>query len=167
MWKLGVDIFIAWLSSRLVEDDERKWTEENINNIALKHFPNIDRNTALARPILYSNWLSKDYMPVEQEELRDFVKARLKVKITWVCRKLDTREENASSVELSANWVWIKGRPVYNQYVGRQTNINRSRGGKFSVNCWQCSNTYRAVFHSCFFKMHWDVWRIERKDLSS
>ena len=80
MWKLGVDIFIAWLSSRLVEDDERKWTEENINNIALKHFPNIDRNTALARPILYSNWLSKDYMPVEQEELRDFVKARLKVK---------------------------------------------------------------------------------------
>ncbi|RMX44013.1 hypothetical protein pdam_00012965 [Pocillopora damicornis] len=64
---------------RLVEDDERKWTEENINNIALKHFPNIDRNTALARPILYSNWLSKDYMPVEQEELRDFVKARLKV----------------------------------------------------------------------------------------
>lgn len=68
------------MSSRLVEDDERKWTEENINNIALKHFPNIDRNTALARPILYSNWLSKDYMPVEQEELRDFVKARLKVK---------------------------------------------------------------------------------------
>lgn len=115
MWKLGVDIFITWLSFRLVEDDERKWTEENINNIALKHFPNIDRNTALARPILYSNWLSKDYMPVEQEELRDFVKARLKVKITWVCRKLDTREENASSVELSANWVWIKGRPVYNQ----------------------------------------------------
>ncbi len=35
--------------------------------------------TALARPILYSNWLSKDYLPVEQEELRDYVQARLKV----------------------------------------------------------------------------------------
>ena len=34
---------------------------------------------ALARPILYSNWLSKDYVPVEQEELREYVKARLKV----------------------------------------------------------------------------------------
>ena len=47
--------------------------------VALKHFPSIDRETALSRPILYSNWLSKDYIPVEQEELRDFVKARLKV----------------------------------------------------------------------------------------
>ena len=34
---------------------------------------------ALARPILYSNWLSKDYLPVEQEELREYVQARLKV----------------------------------------------------------------------------------------
>ncbi len=34
---------------------------------------------ALARPILYSNWLSKDYLPVEQEELRNYVQARLKV----------------------------------------------------------------------------------------
>lgn len=34
---------------------------------------------ALQRPILYSNWLTKDYLPVEQEELRDYVHARLKV----------------------------------------------------------------------------------------
>ena len=34
---------------------------------------------ALGRPILYSNWLSKDYLPVDQEELRDYVQARLKV----------------------------------------------------------------------------------------
>ena len=60
-------------------DDERKWTEENIDLVAKKHFPSIDHETALKRPILYSNWLTKDYTPVEQEELRDFVKARLKV----------------------------------------------------------------------------------------
>ncbi|TNN61008.1 Cytoplasmic dynein 1 heavy chain 1 [Liparis tanakae] len=64
---------------RLVDDDERRWTDENIDVVALKHFPNIDKEKALNRPILYSNWLSKDYIPVEQEELRDYVKARLKV----------------------------------------------------------------------------------------
>ena len=74
-------LFLDSFSSRLVEDDERKWTDENVNNVALKHFPNVDRNAALVRPILFSNWLSKDYMPVEQEELRDFVKARLKVQM--------------------------------------------------------------------------------------
>ncbi|KAM4013249.1 cytoplasmic dynein 1 heavy chain 1 [Anomaloglossus baeobatrachus] len=64
---------------RLVEDDERRWTDENIDMVALKHFPNVEKEKALNRPILYSNWLSKDYIPVDQEELRDYVKARLKV----------------------------------------------------------------------------------------
>lgn len=64
---------------RLVDGEERAWTNENIDRIALKHFPNVSREAALKRPILYSNWLSKDYMPVDQEELREHVKARLKV----------------------------------------------------------------------------------------
>ena len=69
---------------RLVYDEERKWTDENIDMIAMKHFPNIDKNEALKRPILYSNWLSKDYVPVGQEELRQFTKARLKVCFVFV-----------------------------------------------------------------------------------
>lgn len=64
---------------RLVTDEERKWTNDNIDLVALKHFPNIDRDVSLQRPILYSNWLSKDYLPVDQEELREYTKARLKV----------------------------------------------------------------------------------------
>jgi len=64
---------------RLVEESERKWTNENIDLVALKHFPGVDKEQALARPILYSNWLSKDYVPVQREELRQYVKARLKV----------------------------------------------------------------------------------------
>ena len=64
---------------RLVDDTERKWTNENIDVVALKHFPGINSEEALVRPILYSNWLSKDYMPVNREELRDYVRARLKV----------------------------------------------------------------------------------------
>jgi len=64
-----------------VDEEERLWTNENIDSVALKHFPNIDREASLKRPILYSNWLSKDYVPVDQEELREYVKARLKVSI--------------------------------------------------------------------------------------
>ncbi|CAN7982336.1 unnamed protein product [Ixodes hexagonus] len=63
---------------RLVEDEERAWTDENIDVVALKHFPNVNRDDALGRPILYSNWLSKDYVPVDRDELRSYVKARLK-----------------------------------------------------------------------------------------
>ncbi|KAF9161045.1 hypothetical protein DFQ26_004928 [Actinomortierella ambigua] len=64
---------------RLVTEEERKWTDDEIDRIAMKHFPNIDREQALGRPILYSNWLSKYYVPVDREELREYAKARLKV----------------------------------------------------------------------------------------
>jgi dynein heavy chain 1 len=63
---------------RLIAEDERKWTEECVHRIALEHFPTIDEDKALAGPILFSNWLSKNYVPVERDQLRDFVKARLK-----------------------------------------------------------------------------------------
>ncbi len=92
-----VTLHTDWADSpdRLVEDEERRWNRENIDTVALKHFPNIDRDKALNRPILYSNWpvqgewpadplpdaaadfrddwpllvLLQDYVPVEQEEL--------------------------------------------------------------------------------------------------
>lgn len=63
---------------RLVDEEERKWTDDAVKRIALKHFPTIEEEKALGGPILFSNWLSKNYMPVEREQLRDFVKARLK-----------------------------------------------------------------------------------------
>ncbi|KAF8477357.1 dynein heavy chain, N-terminal region 1-domain-containing protein [Kalaharituber pfeilii] len=63
---------------RLVGEDERKWTQEAVNRIALEHFPGIDEAKALNGPILFSNWLSKNYVPVEREQLRDFARARLK-----------------------------------------------------------------------------------------
>ena len=72
---------------RLVAEDERKWTDETISRVALEHFPTINEDAALKRPILYSNWLSKNYVPVEREQLRDFVKARLK---TFCEEEVDT-----------------------------------------------------------------------------
>lgn len=65
-------------SDRLITEDERQWTEDTVNRVALEHFPNMDEGAALQRPILYSNWLSKNYVPVAREQLRDFVKARLR-----------------------------------------------------------------------------------------
>ncbi|KAM0751755.1 hypothetical protein T439DRAFT_218203 [Meredithblackwellia eburnea MCA 4105] len=64
---------------RLVTEEERKWTDENIDSVALSHFPTINPNEALARPILYSNWTSKNYIPVDREQLREYTKARLRV----------------------------------------------------------------------------------------
>ncbi|CAI7583026.1 unnamed protein product [Penicillium bialowiezense] len=63
---------------RLVDEEERSWTADAVRRIALEHFPTIDDQEALKGPILFSNWLSKNYVPVEQESLRDFVKARLR-----------------------------------------------------------------------------------------
>lgn len=48
-------------------------------NLCLQFPLGINREQALARPILYSNWLSKDYVPVQRDQLREYVKARLKV----------------------------------------------------------------------------------------
>lgn len=59
----GVVNFMPSHTNRLVEDEERRWTDENIDVVALKHFPNIDREKGLSRPILYSNWLSKVRLP--------------------------------------------------------------------------------------------------------
>jgi len=64
---------------RLVTEEEKMWTDENIDRSAMEHFPTINSDEALARPILFSNWTSKDYIPVDRETLRDYTKARLRV----------------------------------------------------------------------------------------
>lgn len=63
---------------RLVEEEERIWTVELVKQVATELFPSADLDVALRGPILFSNWLSKHYVSVEQEQLREFVKARLR-----------------------------------------------------------------------------------------
>lgn len=63
---------------RLVGEEERMWTRENIFLIAEDSFPGLDLSLALAEPIMFSNWLSKHYVSVDREVLREFTKARLK-----------------------------------------------------------------------------------------
>jgi len=64
---------------RLVTEGERNWTDDHIDEAAMEHFPTINRDEALGRPILYSNWTSKNYIPVDRETLREYTKARLRV----------------------------------------------------------------------------------------
>ena len=77
--RLFVHEALRLFGDRLVHEEERAWTNEAIDEIALRHFPNIKRDDAIGRPILYSNWMDKNYVPVDREELRHYVKARLKV----------------------------------------------------------------------------------------
>ncbi|KAE8214295.1 hypothetical protein CF327_g2298 [Tilletia walkeri] len=63
---------------RLVTEDERRWTDETIDSTAMMHFPTINHGEALQRPILFSAWMSKHYVPVERDSLRDFTHQRLK-----------------------------------------------------------------------------------------
>lgn len=74
-------------SDRLVEQEERAWTADMVRQTALEHFPTADIDQALQGPILFSNWLTKNYVSVEQEQLREFVKARLK---TFCEEEVDT-----------------------------------------------------------------------------
>ncbi len=65
---------------RLTTEDEREWCQATLDEVAAVHFPLVGPEAeALARPILYSKWLSKHFQSVQREELRAFVAARLKV----------------------------------------------------------------------------------------
>ena len=64
---------------RLITDEEKRWCDEQVDEVARKHFPAVDLSVSLKRPMLYSNWLSKTYQSVDRNILRDFVGARLKV----------------------------------------------------------------------------------------
>ncbi|KAI9105868.1 dynein heavy chain [Phlyctochytrium arcticum] len=63
---------------RLVDQSERDWTDRTIDEIAFRHFPSISPEV-MERPILFSNWLSREYVPVKRADLREFVQARLKI----------------------------------------------------------------------------------------
>ena len=62
---------------RLVDEAERKWTDEHVDRVA-ETSPGIQVAKALQRPILYSNWLTKNYLPVTVEQLREFTKSAVK-----------------------------------------------------------------------------------------
>ncbi|KAK9472278.1 dynein heavy chain, N-terminal region 1-domain-containing protein [Dipodascopsis tothii] len=65
-------------SDRLVTDGERQWMAAAVAAAAGRHFAGADVDRALEQPILFSNWLSKHYVPVGLDELRAFVRSRFR-----------------------------------------------------------------------------------------
>eukprot|EP00052_Salpingoeca_macrocollata_P029602 m.302295 g.302295 ORF g.302295 m.302295 type:complete len:4671 (+) comp22998_c0_seq14:51-14063(+) len=65
---------------RLVHPHERQWTEEHIDQTAERNFGGTaaDLKKALARPILFTDWLTQHYEAVEQEDLRKYVQKQMK-----------------------------------------------------------------------------------------
>lgn len=61
---------------RLVHEGEKQWTDSEIDATARQHFPNVG-DSALARPILFSNWLTRSTQSVDIEALRRHTTARL------------------------------------------------------------------------------------------
>ncbi|CAM9242548.1 unnamed protein product, partial [Chrysoparadoxa australica] len=64
---------------RLVTVGEREWCQEKVDEVASKHFPRVNIEMVLSRPLLYSSWLTKHYTSASRESLREFVAARLRV----------------------------------------------------------------------------------------
>jgi dynein heavy chain 1 len=66
-------------ADRLVETSDQQWCSDKIDEVARKWFAGVDFEQALAKPMFYTNWLSKDTRRVEREDLKDFLGARLRV----------------------------------------------------------------------------------------
>ncbi|KNC52645.1 cytoplasmic dynein [Thecamonas trahens ATCC 50062] len=65
---------------RLVTEEEREWTTTHLDATLAKHCPDCDASVALARPILFSSWLSDDsrYVSVTRDDLRAYLLDELK-----------------------------------------------------------------------------------------
>jgi len=66
-------------ADRLVEEGDRAWCNEKVDEIAKQWFAGVDYDSALARPMFFTTWLSKDTRRVDRDELKDFLSARLRV----------------------------------------------------------------------------------------
>ncbi|CAK4126621.1 unnamed protein product [Aphanomyces euteiches] len=64
---------------RLVTPEERDWCLKNSKQIIRNHFPMAASALETTQPILFSTWLSKNYVQATTEELRKHIEARLKV----------------------------------------------------------------------------------------
>jgi len=76
--RLWIDQGLRLFRDTLVTREEAEWTDNSIDDVVLKYFPNVTR-AVMKRPILLSNWVSGDYVAVEREELRKYVKVKVKV----------------------------------------------------------------------------------------
>lgn len=66
-------------SDKLSNEDDRGKVFEIIHNVTSERFPYINEDEALKLPIIYSDWLSYEYEPIDKNDLRRFVKQKLEI----------------------------------------------------------------------------------------
>ena len=62
---------------RLVTPADKAWSDAALDEAAHSAFPGTDIATTLRRPLLYSDWLSRECQRVERAPLREYARARL------------------------------------------------------------------------------------------
>jgi len=76
--RLFVHEGLRLFEDRLVYPEEKEWCNEAIDEVVKKWFPSMDAEKALKRPILFSNFIKKDYVSVSQEDLKQYIDGRLR-----------------------------------------------------------------------------------------
>eukprot|EP01063_Lacrimia_lanifica_P037885 TRINITY_DN7923_c0_g2_i1.p1 TRINITY_DN7923_c0_g2~~TRINITY_DN7923_c0_g2_i1.p1 ORF type:complete len:2747 (+),score=1343.32 TRINITY_DN7923_c0_g2_i1:292-8241(+) len=79
MIRLAIHEGLRLFRDRLVLDEEKEWCDQQVDQAFRDHFPEMDPSVACRRPILYSTFLSKEYLGNEQEELRAHIQGKLRV----------------------------------------------------------------------------------------
>ena len=64
---------------RLAKEEQRKWIIKLFREVSHRHFPVIDFDKCYKEPVLFSDWLSREYQSVEEAELTKFVLERLRI----------------------------------------------------------------------------------------
>jgi dynein heavy chain 1, cytosolic len=75
--RLYVHEGLRLFEDRLVHPHEKEWCNKTLDQVANRTFPTCDSHRALERPILYTNFLNKQYVSVKQDELKKYIEARL------------------------------------------------------------------------------------------
>ena len=75
--RLFVHEGLRLFQDRMVLPKEKEWCDKHLDEVAIQFFPQV-RQECLTRPMLFSSYLTKNYISVEREELRKHILARLK-----------------------------------------------------------------------------------------
>lgn len=65
LMRLYVHEGLRLFEDRLVFNEEKDWCNKEIDSVAMSWFSNADSTAALERPILFTNYLKKDYVTVK------------------------------------------------------------------------------------------------------
>jgi dynein heavy chain 1 len=76
--RLYVHEGLRLFEDRLVYPHEKEWCNNKIDECAKKWFPSCNHTKALERPIYFTTYLHRTYCSVGQDELKEYIEARLK-----------------------------------------------------------------------------------------